>query len=196
FGERLYVIVVVSKINKPYVEEIIDIGEHLGLNLKLNPLFSAGRATEFFNTVGLTAEEYGEVLVRAYRQWSKYKPSGMIFEQGKEYEDYVRGIDIKPLLKCPYSGSCTGYIWGISPRGEIYNCLTSMYFGKYLLGNYITGINEQSFREAQMHSLPDPECLTCGICGGGCKLFRTQEGKSLWCLSYKMLYSEIKERIP
>ncbi len=51
FGQRVFTITVMSKQNKDRAKEIIDIGYELGLNLKLNPLYSAGKAVDIYRYI-------------------------------------------------------------------------------------------------------------------------------------------------
>ncbi|MCS7232031.1 MAG: SPASM domain-containing protein [Elusimicrobiota bacterium] len=193
FGSRLHVITVISRLNKDYIKEIVDYGYYLNLNLKLNPLYDAGNAKNIYNDISISDKEYGEVLINAYRQWQKYKDS-MHIEQCKEMEEYVLGICDKMHTKCPYSGICVGYIWGIDPDGNIYNCGNSIQMGRYYLGNFKNGVVMNNFLNAKKDDLDVfSDCFSCGICGGGCKLFRESNTKKYtWCESYKMLFLEIK----
>ncbi len=196
FGGRVHVITVVNQLNKNHIKEIINLSYTLGLNLKLNPLYCAGNAKNIYNECAINAIEYGQILIDAYKAYKKYHQEDKTFivEQCKEMEDFVLGKDDKMFTKCPYAGNCVGFIFGIAPNGDIYNCGDDIQLGgKFYLGNADKGIDKDKYLNALVQDALIPEeCYQCGICGGGCKLFRNN-GKIIWCESYKMLYHHIKK---
>ncbi|MDI1473039.1 radical SAM protein [Thermodesulfovibrio sp. 1176] len=195
FRQRVYTITVLSKQNVKYIPDIIDIAEELGLNLKLNPLYNAGKIKADYKSFSLTPQEYGESLKIAYRCWQKYKNKGMVIEQCKDMESFVTGESSLTHTRCPYAGNCVGHIWCIDPKGNIYNCGCDVQLGgKYYMGNYKIGINKEKYIKAKAEDNQiSLDCYECGICGGGCKLFRDKKTKKyLWCDSYKKLYKEVK----
>ena len=117
-GKKAFVITVISKINLPYIEDIIDISNELQIHIKLNPLYSAGSASEFYNSISLSPKEYGEALIKAYRRWQRYR-NNILFNQGITFENYI--IHNKKM-PCPYSRNCANNIIAILPNGDIYKC--------------------------------------------------------------------------
>jgi len=196
-GKKAFVITVISKINLPYIEDIIDISNELQIHIKLNPLYSAGSASEFYNSISLSPKEYGEALIKAYRRWQRYR-NNILFNQGITFENY---IIYNKKMPCPYSRNCANNIIAILPNGDIYKCGICSQLQINKIGNTINKtINKKIISKIKLYSSVIPEeCISCGICEGGCiidfdnKNFTSQ--KTYYCESYKMFYNEVKNRV-
>jgi radical SAM protein with 4Fe4S-binding SPASM domain len=195
-GKRLYTICVLSRENVNRVDEIMEQAYSYGLNIKLNMLYSAGKAKQMEKSLYITQEEYGDALIRAYRIWKTYNNSGFLFAQGYDFENIVNHG--KPA-GCPYISSCVGNIFCLLPDGTLYQCGECSDAKHYCYGNALE--NELDIKEIVNAGVASSnisgECLDCGICGGGCLLRRTIEhaDKTPFCGTYKRLYKEVSETL-
>jgi len=131
-GKRLYTICVLSRENVNRVDEIMEQAYSYGLNIKLNMLYSAGKAKQMEKSLYITQEEYGDALIRAYRIWKTYNNSGFLFAQGYDFENIVNHG--KPA-GCPYISSCVGNIFCLLPDGTLYQCGECSDAKHYCYGN-------------------------------------------------------------
>lgn len=198
-GNRIHVITIVSKENMNHAEEIIDLASQLNIDIKLNHLYPAGRGKDIFQNRFLTPEEYGNVLVRAYRAWQNYREK-IIFNHGKDFENHaLYGKE----LPCPFIRDCKDVI-AINPDGSVHKCGVCAQLGIGYLGNALKKtLDVDAFIKMRiaLASMPE-ECRECGICQGGCPInYNTgqlievaQKEKATYCEAYKMLYREVTQR--
>lgn len=193
-GEIPFVTTIVSKRNLPYIEEIIDFAHELKIHPKLNPLYLSGKAKNISDQQ-LTPQEYGDILVRAYRRWQKYRKE-IVFSQGETFESLALR---KITFTCDLGRSCVGGVFAILPDGDTYKCGICSQFQIGYLGNALNNtLDITKYIEMKLLASVIPEeCSECGICGGGCIIDyatgRLTNKKTTRCEAYKMLYREVKD---
>lgn len=181
-GGTITVITVLSKENYMFTDEICESAMKLNVQLKLNPLQPVGRGA-LLNELLLSPNEYLQALFVAFKFWKQN--SSFSFYQAEAFS-------ASGYLPCPYTNNCFGYIYGLEPNGDIYQCSECADIDLNKFGNAISGdiyyANLMSMKSAEI-SIPK-ECLECGLCGGGCKKERylhtgSLQGKTLYCSVWK-----------
>ncbi|MBV6504789.1 MAG: hypothetical protein ILNGONEN_00342 [Syntrophorhabdaceae bacterium] len=195
-GKRLYTICVLSRENVEYVEDIIREAYYLGLDIKLNYLYPAGRAIDIDKKVHLSPDEYGNAVIKAYKEWLKYANNKeFIYVQGKNFEDSIRN---NKKLGCPYASGCVGKVFCVMPNGCLYNCPLCADMNLYSYGNIVTNnINYENITTMMLAEIAPEECYECGICNGGCKKDKliACTDKTPFCGSYKKYYDVVTEHL-
>jgi uncharacterized protein len=198
-GERVHTICVLNKENVNRVQEICQMAYETGLNIKLNELSIIGEARLIHN-LAISSEEYGEALISALDFWFKHQDNGFIFALGL---DFVKMTELSSYkMTCPINSTCTGYIFGLEPNGDFYNCCECADLKVNRFGNLLNGEfhmpNYIAMKSAEAHILP--ECIKCGICGGGCKMQRFMsyghmKRKTPMCSVWKKFYASVKKLV-
>lgn len=207
-GREAGAIVTVNRNNVAEPEAIYAEFAGRGLHMKVNPLTRSGLAdTPIGEDLGISAEQYGEFLVRLFDAW---------------FDDPERAISIEPLSQhisrilgdqathsCFYTLSCHHFFLGISPDGDLFPC--GMFQG------------EPSFRYGNIHQL-DPEevaqtvlfgrieererrvlqtCSRCAffdLCYSGCMFHSLKDSKMVaekdyYCAGYKIYFEHALRRV-
>ncbi|MBT9174684.1 MAG: Anaerobic sulfatase-maturating enzyme [candidate division WS2 bacterium] len=204
----IHSICVLSKQNCLKLNEIHDkiIEDDLGIEIKLNNFYAVGRGA-LKKDIALTPDEYGACMEKAVRIWGL--DNKVSLSQAGQFRNFIESKegenDSLYKLPCPHYNNCVGYIFGIEPDGAIYNCSEMADISaikpsfNYIFGNFHKkGLhygNIATLKASQ--SIPDGECLKCGICGGGCKkqkllLNGTLNGKTPYCGAWKRIYKTVK----
>ena len=207
-GRQAGAIVTVNRNNVESPERVYQEFRDREIHMKVNPLTRSGLAdTPLGADLGVTAEEYGQFLVRLFDAW---------------FDDPERPISVEPFGQhiarilgeqathsCFYTLSCHQFFLGISPDGDLFPC--GMFQG------------EPAFRYGNLHDL-DPEqvagtvlfgqlaererqvlqtCSACAffdLCYSGCMFHSLKDSKVLaekdyYCAGYKMYFEHALRRV-
>jgi uncharacterized protein len=178
-----------------------------GIHMKVNPLTRSGLAdTELGADLGITAEEYGEFLVRMFDLWFDDE-SRISVEPCAQHVARILGEEV--AHSCFYTLSCHRFFLGISPDGDLFPC--GMFQG------------EPSFRYGNVHEMAPQEvadtvlfggieerekkvlrtCSSCAffdLCYSGCMFHSLKDSKVLevkdyYCAGYQMYFEHALRRI-
>ena len=178
---------------------------HFFKNLKVNS-FTITSPSDYSgiynkNSFGFSQKEYGEFLKELWKVWEndnffmKITPF-MGWRVLKEYKD-------ESFLRCHNQLNCSKDIFGISPKGEIFECDNTMHMKHPYLGT----LQKDSFKQIEERKilfdykkkLKDKECAQCkwwDFCKGGCPYeskgyYQKKVDKTFWCESYKTLFEYV-----
>lgn len=151
----------------------------------------------------LTAELYGEFLVRLFRLWQEDYQRGR-HPYIREFDNYIRILRGYLPENCAMRGVCSVQNV-VEANGNVYPC--DFYaLDKFCMGNY----NQSSFSEIQSspaagkfvedsRRLPE-ECAGCEffrLCRGGCRRNRSplSGGQNRFCKSYQIFFRECLDQM-
>jgi uncharacterized protein len=178
------------------------------IHMKINPLTRSGLAdTPLGADLGITAEEYGEFLVRMFDAWFDDPEPTISIEPFGQHIARILGDEV--THSCFYTLSCHRFFLGISPDGELFPC--GMFQG------------EPSFRYGNIHEMQPQhvaqtvlfggiearenkvlaDCSKCAffdLCYSGCMFHSLKDSKILeekdyYCAGYKMYFEHVLRRV-
>ena len=149
------------------------------------------------NEVYLTSESYGRFLKEAFWEYLNDMIKGVEVSV-REFDDLIRLCAGERSSICGGEGICRCALT-VEVDGSVYPC--DFYVGeKYLLGNVYdnrlselySGHNLRSFIE-RSKQLPEvcKSCKYLKLCGNGCYRYRDDNGKYLFCESYKAFFDTV-----
>jgi uncharacterized protein len=172
------------------------------INVKFNPLISAGEALKSFEDVGISSKEYNFFLKE---MWQNYKKDSYLRGEAPiEIDPFIEFISnkiIKTPIGCNFSESCRDSFLSITPSGDIYPCGRFEGEKDFYMGN----INSDSLEKVLSSRIEgklkrrgleeiDSSCKVCEIkeiCNSGCMHNAYTSGdimkKDPYCSSYKLL---------
>lgn len=155
----------------------------------------------------ITPITYGKTLIELYDRWIIDNPEFTITPLDQMFKKVI-GIDGEG--HCPWTKKCGGRFVEIEPNGDVYNCADFADLGqKYCFGNLAQTSLEEMFKtkpalQIKRRSINLPtSCMQCehfDDCEGGCARDAVLYehglyGKFHYCVSWKMVFSRIKESI-
>jgi uncharacterized protein len=207
-GQEAAAIVTVNRNNVAHPEQVYEEFKSGRIHMKINPLTRSGLAdTPVGADLGVTAEEYGEFLVRMFDAWFDDTDRGISIEPFGQHISRILGVAV--AHSCFYTLSCHRFFLGISPDGDLFPC--GMFQG------------EPSFRYGNIHEM-DPEqiagtvlfgaidsreqkvlrdCARCAfldLCYSGCMFHSLKDSRVLaekdyYCAGYKMYFEHVLRRV-
>jgi uncharacterized protein len=207
-GREAGAIVTVNRNNVGAPEAIYEEFRTRRIHMKINPLTRSGLAdTPLGADLGITAEEYGEFLVRMFDAWFDDPKPTISIEPFGQHIARILGDEV--THSCFYTLSCHRFFLGISPDGDLFPC--GMFQG------------EPSFRYGNIHEM-EPEhvartvlfgrigarenkvlatCSKCAffdLCYSGCMFHSLKDSKILeekdyYCAGYKMYFEHALRRV-
>ena len=170
------------------------------VSLRCNPLYHLGRGGQDEGTrYHITAEEYGEFLIRMAQVWEDDGRSLPLLPVS-EWVRHLEG-DARGNLTCDSAGNCHMTHLGVAPDGTVHNCgrahdADTLPYGNLLedgLGAVLDA-RANSPLASRQQVLRSEVCGTCPLwdwCHGGCPIdayIHTGDvmGKTVWCESRKM----------
>lgn len=145
--------------------------------------------------LAITAEEWGEALVKLYDEWSAHDAGRISI---RLFESVMNSVAYGWPTLCSFSTHCAHYLV-VEHDGNVYPC--DFYVDeKHLLGNVATHSWEEmvssakrlSFSQAKTR-LPE-KCLGCKylrLCIGDCQRNRNANGVSVLCEGYRRFFGHI-----
>lgn len=207
-GQGAAAIVTVNRSNVAHPEGVYEEFNNRRIHMKLNPLTRSGLAnTPEGADLGITAEEYGEFLVRMFNAWFDDPGRTISIEPFGQHISRILGVSV--AHSCFYTLSCHRFFLGISPDGDLFPC--GMFQG------------EPSFRYGNIHEMPPErvaetilfgaiesrekkvlqDCAKCAfldLCYSGCMFHSLKDSKVLeekdyYCAGYKMYFEHVLRRV-
>ncbi|OPY21942.1 MAG: pyrroloquinoline quinone biosynthesis protein PqqE [Methanomethylovorans sp. PtaU1.Bin093] len=191
--------------SEKYREEIFNFYLENGWILKFHPALPSLRGDEP-EKWALDPEEYGKLLI-------------YLLDKYLENMDRIEVMNIDHLCKGVFSGKgavctfvdCMGDVLAVGPDGGIYPCYRFVGMPEYVMGNVYDrpGIEELAQSDAwklmfNYKEYVDQHCKDCAhikYCRGGCPYNAITptggeiKGVDPHCVSYKMIFDEITERV-
>ena len=191
--------------SEKYREEIFNFYLENGWILKFHPALPSLRGDEP-EKWALDPEEYGKLLI-------------YLLDKYLENMDRIEVMNIDHLCKGVFSGKgavctfvdCMGDVLAVGPDGGIYPCYRFVGMPEYVMGNVYDrpGIEELAKSDAwklmfDYKEYVDQHCKDCDhikYCRGGCPYNAITptggeiKGVDPHCISYKMIFDEITERV-
>lgn len=207
-GFRPMVISVFSEENAHLMHKMYDLSlsyKDKSFPIRLNYCHPSGR----FENEGevISPITYGKYLIEIYNRWISDNPNFTVTPLDIMFKKVI-GLDGEG--HCPWTRKCGGRFVEIEPNGDIYNCSEFADIGKkYCFGNLKEKeldvlLNSKQALQIKRRAIQLPvSCMNCehfDDCEGGCSrdavLFKNgMYGKFHYCLSWKMVFSRIKESI-
>lgn len=196
------VICVVSRYNIGRLLDVYDFFKTHRINIKINPLVVAGRAT---NDLAVTPEEYAQAMCTLFDRWIDDKDAIDV----DPFYDVMRSLITNEPSGCHASYSCAETYVSIGPLGDIYPCGRFDGMAEYRLGHIDDRGGIRAALDSSIHAKMltrrkelDRFCSGCSlehVCNGGCPHNAVIHGDMMtpdpFCVMYKMLYGHIAGRM-
>jgi uncharacterized protein len=144
------------------------------VSLRVNAVYPIGRGRRVADRLGVTAEEWGEVLVALRAAWERDGRPGWLHP----VSGWVAHAEGRPARLSCDCGHCPGDILAVGPTGHVYQCGRALDAGLAPLGHLADGplaaLCEAPARRAfaaRRERLRAGACRGCAwfdACGGGC----------------------------
>lgn len=177
------------------------------IQMQLNPLSQSGLAAAGDDDLGITADEYGEFLVRLFDLWFDDPAPTISIEPFRHHLARIMGAPTAP--NCHYARSCHHHFLGISPKGDLFPC--GMFQGEpdFRYGNIHDLAPEQvaatplfariEAREARVLAT----CAGCAffdLCYSGCMFHSLKnrgafDEKDYYCAGYQRYFEHVLRRV-
>ena len=155
----------------------------------------------------LTAERYGQFLCRLFDCWYSDIAAYLSGRSNRRisvrrFDDLIRAAAGQMPEECGSRGACS-IQFVVEADGDVYPC-DFWCVDEYLLGNIKDGIESLTGSECAVRFLdegaakPPEGCLSCPAliyCRGGCRRYRAEDGKYVFCEAEKALAGYAGERI-
>lgn len=200
-------IVVVNRLNVGSPAAIYREFKRHGIEMQLNPLVQSGLAAAGEEDLGITADQYGEFLVRMFDLWFDDPHPTISIEPFRHHISRILGISTAP--NCHFARSCHRSFLGISPHGDLFPC--GMFQGEpeFRYGNIhdlapedvaTTALFDRIDRREQRVLATCSSCVFLDLCYSGCmfhslKNQRAFEEKDYYCGSYKRYFEHVLRRL-
>jgi uncharacterized protein len=208
-GRDAGAIVVVSASNVDYPEQIYREFKEEGIHMQVNPLMKSGlAATADGQDLGITAEQYGQFLIRLFDVWYDDPEPTIMISPLQNHIGRILGIpDVSH--ECHFARSCHRHFIGISPDGNMYPCGMFQAEPDFLYGNIESMLPEEiavtplfgRITEREMRVLQTcSECAFVDLCYSGCMFHSLKNSnqfaeKDYYCAGYKMYFEHMLQRI-
>jgi uncharacterized protein len=207
-GQEAAAIVTVNRNNVAHPEEVYEEFRNRRIHMKINPLTRSGLAnTPVGADLGITAEEYGEFLVRMFDAWFDDPERFISIEPFGQHISRILGDAV--AHSCFYTLSCHRFFLGISPDGDLFPC--GMFQGEpsFRYGNIHEMAPEQiagtvlfgTIESREKKVLQDcAKCAFLDLCYSGCMFHSLKDAKILdekdyYCAGYKMYFEHVLRRV-
>lgn len=197
------VICVIGKHNINELAEVYAFFKSQRINVKINPLFVAGRATDAH---AVTPDEYAEAMCRLFDIWVDDNDDSIRVDP---FETIIGSLISGSPGSCVSSRSCTKTFVSIGPLGDIYPCGRFDGVREFRMGNInLPGglrnalTSPAYFQLDSRHTQLDGTCMECAyfdICNGGCMHNAYTQGDAMGkdplCSFYQKLYGHILSKV-
>jgi uncharacterized protein len=187
-----------------FKEEIVKYFMDNNLTLKLHPALPSLRSDQP-EKWALDPEQYGELLVYLL---DKYLDNWGSIEV-MNIDNLCKNVFTRRGTVCTFV-DCMGDTFAIGPDGSIYPCYRFVGMPKYVMGNVYDHPTMEDLAKSEPWKVMqkfkervDKECKDCAhirYCRGGCPYNAMApsdgeiKGVDPYCIAYKRIYDEIKER--
>jgi uncharacterized protein len=202
--KRASAIAVFTRHSLRNLREFYDFFNNERIDIKVNPIDLAGRATIDQENLVLKPEEFGGAMNDLFDMWF-YDSNAKI--EISNFMDAMKSASFGHHFGCLYSGdSCGKSYISVSPNGDVYPCSRFTSEAKFKLGNINNETIEEMFqkpvfmdfgaRRASLEGCND--CEFKKICNGGCtsraySFHGTINKPDYYCKSTQMLFAHIRD---
>ncbi|MGH3932587.1 MAG: radical SAM protein [Pseudonocardiaceae bacterium] len=207
-GREAGAIVTVNRNNVGHPKTVYAEFNSRRIHMKINPLTRSGLAdTPLGADLGITAEEYGQFLVRMFDAWFDDPEPKIAIEPFGQHIARILGDEV--THSCFYTLSCHRFFLGISPDGDLFPC--GMFQGEpsFRYGNLHDMEPEHVAQTVLFGGIEDrekkvlKECSACAffdLCYSGCMFHSLKDSKILevkdyYCAGYKMYFEHVLRRV-
>jgi uncharacterized protein len=207
-GREAGAIVTVNRNNVGDPEGIYDEFRRERIHMKVNPLTRSGLAdTPLGADLGVTAEEYGEFLVRLFDAWFDDAERVISIEPFAQHIARILGQEV--AHSCFYTLSCHHFFLGVSPDGDLFPC--GMFQGEpsFRYGNILEMAPERVAETVLFGDIEEREkrvleqCSKCAfydLCYSGCMFHSLKDSRILaekdyYCAGYKAYFEHALRRV-
>ena len=199
-------IVVLTKKNIDYVDDIYKFIKDNNFSVKINPLIHSGKAKSK-NDISIKPIEYADALIRFFN----------LYFNDLDFKGSIEPLDMfmanvaynKAEGCCAFGKNCQDNFISVGPLGDVYPCGRFDGIDKFKLGN----INEQSLKEILNNPVRNylltreskniDDCVSCEyvpLCNSGCMsngymVKGNILDKDYYCAGYKKLFSHMRVEI-
>lgn len=200
------VIAILTKPVLPHLDEFYEFFRDNRINVKINPIFYAGRGATVREKLGITPNEYGEAMVYLFDRWF-YEPEHVI--DIDPFDLILGNLMTGEPWGCQFGPACWDAFLAVDPAGNVYPCGRWSSEEQFCMGNLnhqgMTEIRqspvlEQFRRERAKAWLKCRECEFRPICNSGCVengylLRQRLSDRDIYCAGYKQLFAYIKQAL-
>jgi uncharacterized protein len=207
-GREAGAIVTVNRNNVGDPEAIYAEFRRERIHMKVNPLTRSGLAdTPLGADLGVTAEEYGEFLVRLFDVWFDDPEPVISIEPFAQHIARILGQEV--AHSCFYTLSCHHFFLGVSPDGDLFPC--GMFQGEpsFRYGNIEDMAPERVAETVLFGDIEEREkrvlqqCSKCAffdLCYSGCMFHSLKDSRILaekdyYCAGYKAYFEHALRRV-
>lgn len=207
-GQGPAAIVVINRANVEHPEQLYGEFKALAIDIKLNSLSRSGLAATPGAEMDISAEEYGNFMVRMFDVWFDDPEPTIHIEPIGQHIARILGVP-GVVQACHFTRSCHRTFLGIAPDGDLYPC--GMFQGEpaFRYGNIHSMTPENVATTALFGRIEDREahvlagCSKCSffdLCYGGCMFHSLKNAglfveKDYYCTGYKKYFEHALRRI-
>ncbi len=198
--------------NKKHIGHIPELFHFLSthkLNFKFNPLFKAGEASDDFENLGITPDEYSDMCIELFDLW--FNDEMHHIKESNLEEIAANLLSRKPSF-CMFGENCQNSFFAIAPTGDVMPCgrfcdtdLLRYSYGNLHSESLIGVLARIKSSEAYIRSeyIAQSDCKMCryfDICHGGCLhdgFIKSGDFKSktFLCSAYKRIFEHIEKQL-
>lgn len=200
------VIAILTKPVLPHLDEFYEFFRDNRINVKINPIFYAGRGATVREKLGITPGEYGEAMVHLFDRWF-YEPERVI--DIDPFDLILGNLMTGEPWGCQFGPACYDQFIAVDPQGNVHPCGRWSSEEPFCLGN----LNDQDMWEIRQSPVLEQfrqgraraalKCRACefhAICNSGCVengyLIRQQlDDRDIYCAGYKRLFTHLREAL-
>ena len=202
YNLKVYCVCVLHKKNIKRIKQLYNFFKTNNINIRLNPIVRAGNAINVYNSLAITAKEYGNAMCKLFDLWFDDDSHIRI----EPLHTLIGNIIFPTIWGCDFHGKCLASIISINPDGNIYPCGRFEGLENFLIGNINkcknlnTLFNSKIYKEL-LKRTPDSikRCSMCEfveICNGGCMVTAYMSHSNIYdadyyCLGRKMIFKHI-----
>lgn len=208
-GLKIGCIIVGSKKHVGHIPELYQFLCKNNLNFKFNPLFLAGEACNNVNDIGVTADEYAEMVIELFDLW--YNDQVHNIKEANFEEIASNLLSYKPT-SCMFGRNCQDNFFAITPTGDVMPCgrFCDISLQEYAYGNLRKErlseilsrikLSEIYKRSEYIEQSSCKQCKYFNICYGGCLhdgflSSNNFKSKTFLCFAYKKIFAHIDEQL-
>lgn len=199
-------LLVVTKPLLGHEKEIVDFFAQQALQVKMNPLFDCGYATDNDN-LSLSGQDYGIFLSKIFQHWMQLEDERIVIEPLSGFMHAM--LNDVNVSDCSYSTTCGKVMISLGSDGSIYPCgrfsdIQTMRYGSILDQSLIELYNSENAKilRNRVSSPIEESCRRCQyfkLCHSGCAFSAylkhgTAELKTPLCESNQFIFSYLKDQ--
>jgi uncharacterized protein len=197
------VIAILSKPLLPHLDQFYEFFRDNEINVKINPIFYAGRGATARDALGITPSEYADAMIHIFDRWFGDPACRIAIDP---FNLILGNLMTGHLWGCEFLSACWDAYISVDPLGNVQPCGRWSSAEPFCMGN----LNDQDmatirrspvleqFRRAR--SVAAQGCNGCeyeSVCNAGCPEFGylsrgRLEDKDIYCAGYKRIFGHLK----